>query len=174
MGLFGLATHGLFCGAAGRSVTGVAHEIINAFDAMVIRLQAACQPGQPMENILLIEGPNEEIREQKDLPYVEYALVGSGFLEDTHLTRFAVTETNVLLRCGEDKQYGYYNVGKTRGALWLYERLQNAIDGIDLGGGGHWYHPPKYAVSNFEVSDLRMLYDISVTLTTSTYQRGTL
>jgi len=174
VGLFGLSTHGLFDDLEGRRVSGVAHEIINAFDEMVVRLTAACQPGQAMEDVTLIEGPSDDIREHKDLPYVEYALIGSGFLEDTHLTRFAITETSILIRCGEDKQYGYYNVGKTRGALWLFEQIQNAIDGTDLSGSGHWYNAPKYSISNFEVSEMRMLYDISVTLTTKKYQRGTL
>jgi hypothetical protein len=152
----------------------MANEIINAFKELVDRLEAANATGQPLAGVSLIEGKSDDIREHKNLPYVEYSLVGTGFLEETCFTRFAVNKIDILIRCGEDKAKGYYDGAKTRGALWLYEKVQNAIDGTDLAGSGNWYQAPQFSISNFETSDLRTLYDINVTLTTKKYQRGSL
>jgi len=174
MGLFSLATHGLFEDLAIRRVSGMANEIINAFDEMVSRLNNASEAGEQLEGVEIIEGPVSDIRGHENLPYVQYELVRGGFLENTELNARANFKLDVLLRCGESLEKKYYDTNKVRGVLWLLQRVQNAIDGSDLGGNQNWHAPPVYLAENFEVSELRMLYDIRLTLTTKKYSRGSL
>lgn len=152
----------------------MANEIINAFDEMVTRLNAAAENGGQLVGVDVIEGPLNDIRGHENLPYIQYELIRGGFMEGTEYNARAIFKIEALLRCGEVLENSYYNTGKTRGVLWLFERVANAIDGSDLGGDQNWYNPPVYTAENFEVSELRMLYDVRVTLTSKKFSRGSL
>ena len=155
----------------------MANEIINAFDEIKTRLEAAAESGGILAGVNIIEGPISDIRGDENLPYVQYDLQRTGNLEPTELNGRAFFRFDVLLRCADAKRYGYYNTGKTRGVLWLLEQVKNAIDGWptkDLGGSGAWYEAPAYIADNFEISKLRFLYDLRVTLGTKKFTRGSL
>lgn len=149
----------------------MSNEIINAIDALVSRLQTAADSNS--FNVIL-EPASEEVITQADLPHVRLFPTRIGRIVDTGLTARGGTEITVLLRLREDPQYGLYNASKTRGLLWLLERVANAIDGADMGAGGAWGNAPQWEVTDYQINDTVLQFDLNVQLISARFTRGSL
>lgn len=149
----------------------MSHEIINAVDALFTRLQTAADA----DNFNLITNPaSEEVITIDDLPHVRVFPTRTGQIRDTALNARGGFEITLLLRLREDPQHGLFNDEKTRGILWLLEKVANAIDGSDMSASGAWMNAPQWSIADYVINDTALQIDINLLLTSARFTRGNL
>jgi len=153
----------------------MAQEIMAAFKEVITRIQDA--ETTLFDGIKLVEGPTEDVLEDRDLPIIIYELLNGGDVEDAAFPRCARAKITVLftIMCAVSK--GYYNDDKD-GIIDLYEKLMTVIDGyptVDLTGATHWGPvTPQYRVGGFERDGMRYSFLVEADIQTAKYHRGAL
>jgi hypothetical protein len=153
----------------------MSQEIVNTFKELVDRLKKENVQNGKLQNVFLIEGPEQEVLERRDLPAIIYELISSGVQTETCLGGWAKSEFAVLLTIHTKVANGYYNDEKT-GILNLYESILNTIDigGASLNGDGNWLDSPKYRLVGIEKTNLCYVYEVEILLASNKYKRGLL
>jgi hypothetical protein len=157
----------------------MSNEIIKSFKAVVDRLASAQLTGGTLAGVTIRQGPLDTVVELRDLPYIQYQLESGGDTAEEQLGGVACQALVLLFNLETRASDGYYNTGYTGGILWLFERLQKALDlnaaGVkDLSGDGNWRYSPKYSIGTPEKTNLGYKLSVTVTIKTKKYLRGSL
>jgi hypothetical protein len=153
----------------------MSNEIISAYDAFVTRFRAAQATGQALELCAVKDDViMNEMVSGDTLPSVRLFPTNIGRSEDSALNSRGDIEMTVLIRLREDPQYRLYNSDKSRGLLWLLQRVANVIDGADRIAAGAWQTPPQWTIKDYEINETTLRYDLEVRVTTARFTRGQL
>lgn len=152
----------------------MANEIIEAYEEVVTRLNAATGVGGDLENVTIEEGIDDSQIGQDDCPHIIAYLPGAGIggEEDFALNNRNIVTLNVLLRLRDQAVHKYHNDTNTRGTLWLFQQVQKVVIGTDLTAGGKWLLPPSISIAAHEVGKEVYRLDLLVQIKTTIYQRG--
>ena len=149
----------------------MSHELINAVDALVKRLETM---GTQEDFKIIVEPMTSETISNDDLPRIRFFVTRTGSLDDVALGGRGEIKLNVLLRLSENPSFRLYNKSKTRGLLWLLEKVANCIDGSELSACGAWSLPPDWEIVDYVVNDTVLQFDLNVVLHTARFTRGEL
>lgn len=154
----------------------MANEIVKSIKEVVDRLKAENVMEGKLQNVTLVEGPEDDVLENATLPVVVWELADTGLIAEKCLGAHAVSSIGMILTCHTRVDNGYYTDEKT-GIIDIYEKLLDVIDGgggVRLNGDGNWLLSPSYRMVMIEKTKLAYIYEIEVTITSVKYRRGAL
>lgn len=153
----------------------MSHELINAYAALISRLEAAIADGTKIPGCTMTTdlGLSEPITNET-LPNLRVFPTEILTPQDVALHGRQSMEFNVMIRMREDPGFGLYDDTKSRGLLWLFEKVVNEIDGSDLLCGGAWSLPPKYTIRAYVANETALQYDLEVKIYSAKFTRGNL
>lgn len=150
-------------------------ETILAFQELIDRITAAQVAGNPLENVNLEIGLDDQELGHDDCPKIIVSLGGNGGREEPVGLQCGTVNLPINVKLCEVPQDGankYYNATYDRGILWLLHSFLNGIGGEFANRTDRWFLPP--VVSWDTVNETRGLVtmDLTFALRSANYQRG--
>jgi hypothetical protein len=152
----------------------MANELIDAYEEIKTRLDAAAVVSGALEGVTIEEGLEDSQIGQDNCPHIIVYLTGGGTggEEDIALNNRDVVVLNVLLRLRDRAVHKYFNATKDRGVLWMFQQVQKVVIGTNLTADNKWLLPPRITIVAHEITNETYRLDLNVQIRTTIYQRG--